>query len=206
MTETSPVIVVVGGPNGAGKTTVSRKLLNDTFGIAEFVNADVIASGLSNFNPERAAFAAGRVMLQRLRELGAAQPPTSFAFETTLASRTFAPWLAEMIARGFEFHLAYVWLRSSNLAVRRVRARVAAGGHHVPPDIVRRRYQRSATNLFQLYMPLATTWVVFDNSGDVARVVAEKRRGCEPDIMDRRSFNRLEDLSNAQGEDAPDAG
>jgi predicted ABC-type ATPase len=165
-----PSIFIIAGPNGAGKTTVSKAVLRDTLGVREFVNADVIASGLSGFDPERAAFAAGRVMLTRLRELAAARE--SFAFETTLASRTFAPWLTTLKAEGWEIRILYVWVRSPDISVRRVLARVRKGGHDVPEDVVRRRYRRSIINFFSLYMPLAHSWQVYDNSGDAAELIA----------------------------------
>jgi predicted ABC-type ATPase len=111
MGQDAPAVVVIGGPNGAGETTISRDYVAETLGIAEFVNADIIAQGLSGFDPERAALQAGRLMLKRLRELAAAR--ASFAFETTMASRTFAPWIAELIASGYEFESAFVWLRSA---------------------------------------------------------------------------------------------
>src|SRR2546423_2715906 len=113
----SPSVIVLGGPNGAGKTTISRAVLGGVLGLAEFVNADVIAQGLSGFDPERAAFAAGRIMLARLREL--AHERANFAFETTMASRTFAPWLAELRRAGYRVHLVFVFLRTPELAIRR---------------------------------------------------------------------------------------
>jgi predicted ABC-type ATPase len=131
---TRPYIVVIGDPNGAGKTTISRPVLAETFHLAEFVNADTIAAGLAAFHPETAAFAAGRVMLSRLREL--AGRLSSFAFESTLASRTFAPWLAAQIAAGYDIHFIDVALNSPTLARRRVRLRVLSGGHDVPADVV----------------------------------------------------------------------
>ncbi len=151
MSSSPPQVIVIGGPNGAGKSTIAREVLDRTLGITEFVNADTIAAGLSGFDPNRAAFAAGRIMLARLHELAAARE--SFAFGSTLASRSFAPWLSGLAGRGFEILLLYIWLRSPELAVRRVRARVRKGGHLVPEAVVRRRYQRSAANLFELYMP-----------------------------------------------------
>lgn len=115
-----PYIVVIGGPNGAGKTTIARAVVEQTFGVSEFVNADTIAAGLSAFSPESVAFTAGRVMLTRLKELAAAGE--TFSFESTLASRTFAPWLREQRARGCDVHLVYIALRSPRLAMARVRA------------------------------------------------------------------------------------
>ncbi len=143
-----PIVVVLAGPNGAGKTTASEALLRDELAVFQFVNADAIARGLSGFEPERAAFAAGRVMLSRLDELAAQR--ADFAFETTLASRAFAPWLARRILDGYEFHLCFVWLPSAEMAITRVAARVKAGGHDIPAESIRRRYARGIRNLFEL--------------------------------------------------------
>jgi predicted ABC-type ATPase len=170
MAEPAPQIIVIAGPNGAGKSTVAPFLLRDTFGVSEFVNADSVALGLSAFNPQGAAFEAGRIMLRRLRDLAAAR--TIFAFETTLSTRSYAPWLGGLKARGYNFHLLFLWLRSSELAAARVRQRVAAGGHDVPEPVVRRRYGKGVRNFFDLYRPLADSWVVYDNSvaGDPRRL------------------------------------
>jgi predicted ABC-type ATPase len=156
-----PELYVFGGPNGAGKSTTAREVLPGVLKLADFVNADVIASGLS-LRPETVARQAGRVMLGRIREL--IDSESDFAFESTLASRSFAPLLRECLGLSYEVHLLYVWLRSPELAVRRVEARVKSGGHSVPDNIVRRRYARSLHNALTLYFPLATTWVVADNS------------------------------------------
>lgn len=190
MPEKQPLVVIIGGPNGAGKTTISREVLANTLGITEFVNADTIAAGLSGFNPEGAAFAAGRVMLNRMRELAATR--TNFSFESTLASRSFAPWLSELKAGGWNVVLVYVWVRTSTLALQRVKRRVESGGHGIPPPVVRRRYARSARNLFDLYMPLADSWQVYDNSAVAARIIAARNSPTDPiDILDRRTFDRL---------------
>jgi predicted ABC-type ATPase len=158
----SPIVVVLAGPNGAGKSTAAPAILHGTLGVTEFVNADVIARGLSAFEPERAAMAAGRIMLARLRDL--ARQRTSFAFETTLASRSFAPWIAGLIHGGYEFHLVFLWLPSAEHAVARVAERVRVGGHDVPEETVRRRYHGGLRNFFELYQPMTRTWRVYDNS------------------------------------------
>jgi predicted ABC-type ATPase len=158
-----PRVVVIAGPNGAGKSTTAPPIVRKAFGIEEFVNADLIAQGLSVLAPETAAFRAGRVMLTRILELSGAR--RDFAFETTLASRTFAPLLRKLQADGYQFHLIYLWLPSASAAVRRVRERVRAGGHGVPEAIVRRRYARSLGNFLNLYRPFADSWLLLDNSG-----------------------------------------
>lgn len=180
----NPNIVLIGGPNGAGKSTIARSVLADLIGMGEFVNADTLAAGLNGFDPERAAFAAGRIMLQRLRELAEAR--ASFAFESTLASRTFAPWLIARAAEGYEINVVFVWLNSPSMAVRRVRARVLAGGHSIPEEVVRRRYTRSVVNFVNLYKPIAHRWRVYDNSSvkDGAKLVA----GAEVDGVEQVSL------------------
>jgi predicted ABC-type ATPase len=165
-----PRVVVFAGPNGAGKSTHADAILA-TLGISTFVNADYIARGLSGRDTEAVAFEAGRIMLRRLRQL--ADAGEDFAFESTLSSRTFAPFLRSLKARGYGVAIYYFSLASPQLAVRRVKLRVALGGHDVPADVVRRRFGRSVSNFFSLYAPLATRWVVFDNSqSPQARLVA----------------------------------
>ncbi|HUW59175.1 MAG TPA: zeta toxin family protein [Planctomycetota bacterium] len=157
-----PNVVVLAGPNGAGKSTTGPALLRDTFGITEFVNADTIAQGLSAFDPEGVAIDAARVMLTRMHEL--ADEQADFAFETTLSSRTFAPWLADLRKAGYQIHVLFLWLPSEDLAVERVAARVRMGGHDVPEDVVRRRYRSGLRNFLDLYRPLADSWLLYDNS------------------------------------------
>jgi predicted ABC-type ATPase len=167
-----PNVIAIAGPNGAGKSTVAPGLLRDLLGIDEFVNADVVARGLSGFDPESAAIQAGRIMLQRLRQL--AQQRADFAFETTLASRVFAPWIAGLAESGYLFRLVYLWVESAELCIARIAERVRTGGHDIPDDVVRRRYSAGLRNFFELYRPLAETWQVYDNSsGPPVRLVAE---------------------------------
>jgi len=163
MGEANPQIVIIAGPNGVGKSTLAPTILRDTFGLLEFVNADTISAGLSAFNAEAVALDAGRVMLTRLRELAAHKQ--SFAFESTLATRSYAPWISRLAQEGYEFHLLFLWLNNMELAIQRVAERVRSGGHSVSDEIIRRRYRRGLENLSQLYLSLADTWVIYDNSG-----------------------------------------
>lgn len=144
MTDPAPSIIVIAGPNGAGKSTVAPALLRDTLLVNEYVNADVIAQGLSAFAPESAALRAGRVMLGRLHELAEAR--RTFAFETTLASRSFAPWLARQKRSGYLVNLVFLYLSSPELARERVAARVRLGGHDIPEKTVERRYTAGLRN------------------------------------------------------------
>jgi len=130
----------------------------------------VIAAELSPGDPEGVAFAAGRLLIERIEDLSA--QGASFAFETTLASRTFAPMLRRLASEGYHIHVVYMWLRDADLAVSRVARRVQLGGHNIPEDVVRRRDSRGLHNFFVLYRPLARTWRVYDNSGDDPILVA----------------------------------
>jgi predicted ABC-type ATPase len=165
-----PQVAVLGGINGAGKTTASQRILRDALKIPVFTNADTIARGLNAFDPESEAMKAGRIMLEHMREMTAAR--RSFAFETTLAARTYARRLGELKRDGYAVHLFYYWLESADMAIQRVADRVKSGGHHVPDDTIRRRYGRSVRNFLELYRPLVTTWQVFDNSRGGSRLIA----------------------------------
>ena len=184
-----PSVIVLAGPNGAGKSTAAAVLLPNWLGLKEFVNADVIARGLSAFNPEGVSLEAGKIMLRRLKDLAAARE--SFAFETTLASRTFAPWLRELAQAGYDVRLLYFWLPDPEAAIQRVADRVRLGGHHVPSDTVRRRYARGLVNFFELYRPLATSWRLYDNSlGTGSRLIASADHGSET-IEDVQVWDRI---------------
>ena len=183
-------LVVLAGPNGAGKSTMAPTLLKGTLGVTEFVNADVIARGLSGFAPAGAAVTAGRIMLRRLREL--ARRRVSFAFESTLASRLLAPWIAELVQASYRFHLVFLWLRSAAVAMARVAARVRLGGHDVPAETVRRRYHKGLRNFFQLYMPLAATWRMYDNSGaSPLRLIAAGKGDAVLRVADHEAWDRI---------------
>lgn len=187
----APVVVILAGPNGAGKSTSAPSILRDALGVDEFVNADIIARGLSGFEPERAAMAAGRIMLARLREL--ARQRTTFAFETTLASRSFAPWLADLIRTGYQFHLVFLWLPNPDIAVARVEARVREGGHDVPEETIRRRYDASLTNFFRLYQPMARTWKLCDNSeAPITKLIAAGEFSLAHQVVDRPIWERIQ--------------
>jgi len=166
MAGSNPQVVIIAGPNGAGKSTLAPLLLRDTFGLLEYVNADPIAVGLSAFDSASMSFEAGRIMLDRLHSL--ARLRRNFAFETTLASRSYAPWIVKLRESGYHFHLVFLWLSTSELAMQRVKERVRSGGHAVLDKVVERRYERGIANFFKLYRPLADTWVAYDNSSSTA--------------------------------------
>lgn len=192
MATRTPLVVVLAGPNGAGKSTSAARLLREALAVEEFVNADTIALGLSAYRPEAAAVAAGRVMLERLRFLARAR--RDFAFETTLAGRGHARWLGDLRAAGYRAHLIFLSLPDPDLAVARVAERVRQGGHHVPEDVVRRRFAAGLTNLLSLYSGLVDSWQVYDNA-DLAgpRLIASRAAGMKAVIADPNAWENLKE-------------
>jgi predicted ABC-type ATPase len=186
----SPDLVALAGPHGAGKSTVGPALLRESLGISTFVNADVIAQGLSGLEPEGAAFEAGRIMLERIE--GLARRRASFAFETTLAGRAYARRISILVDQGYRFHIVFLWLDSPELAVARVQDRVRAGGHAVAEEVVRRRYRAGLRNFFALYRPLAVSWRMYDNSsGPPPRLIAVGSRSKAHEVVDGATWAGL---------------
>lgn len=159
----APRVIIIAGPNGAGKTTFAREFLLNEAGCPVFVNADLIAAGLAPFAPETAALQAGRVMLQQLA-LHAASG-ASFAFETTLAGRAYLRQIRQWQAIGYRVKLIYLQLANPEEAIARVAQRVRQGGHHIPEDVIRRRFAAGRQNFEQLYAPRVDSWALYDNSG-----------------------------------------
>ena len=182
-------VYIIGGANGSGKTTLAETVLRDYLKVGEFVNADQIAGGMSAFRPESVSINAGRAMLNRIHEL--ASSGKDFAFETTLASRSFAPFLRDLKSSGYTVILIYVWLRTPRLALRRVRLRAEKGGHAVPDEIVNRRYRRGLVNLRTLYLPLADGWFVFDNSTPRPSLIAERQAGGDVVVHSQTTWKKI---------------
>ncbi|MBO0699495.1 MAG: zeta toxin family protein [Zavarzinella sp.] len=179
--------IVLAGINGAGKTTASRKLLADRLAVLCFVNADMIATGLNAIVPESAALEAGKVMLNRLQELR--EDRADFAFETTLAGRSYLPFLRRLHREGYGVELNYFWLRSVELAVTRVQTRVRSGGHNIPEETIRRRYGRSLENFWTAYRHEADSWFVYDNSDVAPVLLAVGQRGDDPLVANAGVWN-----------------
>jgi len=170
-----PHLIIIAGSNGSGKTTAAPALLKDSLHVNDFVNADVIAQGLCAYQPEKAAIQAGRIMLNTIRSL--AEQQANFAFETTLASRTFSTWIPQLKKQGYQFHLIFLWLKNAELAVLRVKERIKNGGHSVPEKTIIRRYASGLNNFFNLYRPLTDSWQFYDNSNaDYLSLIASETK------------------------------
>jgi predicted ABC-type ATPase len=167
----SPVCIIIAGPNGAGKTTFAREFLPKDARVVHFVNADLIASGLSPLRPELAAVAAGRLVLREIERL--AKASSDFAFESTLTGLVYLSRLRRWKAAGYRIEIVYLRLSSPRLALRRIAARVRQGGHNVPRAEVLRRFIRSWNNFQNTYRLLADEWTVYDNSGAKPLVIEQ---------------------------------
>ena len=187
----APRVVIFAGPNGAGKSTHADAILA-ALGVETFVNADYIARGLSGRNTDVVAFEAGRIMLRRLQQLG--NSGVDFAFESTLSSRTFAPFLRKLQAQGYQVVIYYFSLANATLAVNRVKIRVLQGGHDVPADVVRRRFRRSLSNFFTIYAPLANQWALFDNSSSPQALPVAAQMAEELTITEAKTWQKLQKL------------
>lgn len=165
-----PNLYIIAGPNGAGKTTSAFSLLPNLLHCQEYVNADAIAAGLSPFNVETTAIQADRLMLERIHSL--AEKKLDFAFETTLASRTFAPFLKNCRDNGYKVTIFFIWLEHPLLVLKRIAERVLKGGHNIPKDTAIRRYYRGIDNFLNIYTSLADEWILYDNSNESPHEIA----------------------------------
>ena len=183
-----PNLYIIAGCNGAGKTTASYTVLPEALECRTFVNADEIAKGLSPFQPEMVAIQAGRIMLQRIDDLIARGQ--DFAFETTLSTKSYIQTIQKAKTLGYYVTLVYFWLNSPQLAIERVQKRVDAGGHHIPNEIVIRRYERGLINFFNLYLPICNCWILIDNSVKPHEIIAEGKAG-NTNIKNNLIWNHL---------------
>ncbi|HEX7729127.1 MAG TPA: zeta toxin family protein [Terracidiphilus sp.] len=187
-------ILILGGPNGAGKTTAARVLVGEFLGLKRFVNADELARGVDGASEAATALAAGRLMLERMRQL--VRHGESFAFETTLSGKTYAHLLADCKAKGWRITLVYFWLSSPNLAVERVARRVSMGGHSIPTEVIKRRFHAGIVNLLGLYLPLADEGMIYDNTEHPRILIASKVNERPLVIHDSKRWTRLTEQGN----------
>lgn len=182
-------LYIIAGCNEAGKTTASFTILPEMLDCKEFVNADEIAKGLSPFQPEKVAFEAGRIMLHRIDEL--LKGDESFAFETTLSTKSYKNKVEDAKQRGYTVILLFFWLQNIELAKERVKTRVAEGGHNIEPEVIERRYIKGLKNLFDIYLPIVDGAFIFDNSEDKHELFAEKSNNSNFTIINDTKFKEL---------------
>jgi predicted ABC-type ATPase len=163
-------IVIIAGPNGAGKTTLAEEFLQNEPGFPDFINADLIARGVSPLAPEKAAIQAGKIMVGEIRQR--INSGKSFAFETTLAGLNYSRYIPQWQKEGYCVKLAFLKLSSANVAIERVKLRVLQGGHGVPDDVIARRFTAGIRNFEKVYRGLVDSWAIYDNSGDSPRFIA----------------------------------
>lgn len=182
-------LYIIAGCNGAGKTTASFTILPSILNCKEFVNADEIAKGLSPFQPEAVSFEAGRIMLHRIEEL--VHSGEDFAFETTLASKSYRGRILQAQSLGYRVILLFFWLRDMELAKYRVSSRVKEGGHNIPVEVIERRYSAGIRNLFDIYLGIVDEAMIFDNSDGKHELIAEKSGNSPIIAVSFEKFNQI---------------
>jgi predicted ABC-type ATPase len=187
-------LYIIAGCNGAGKTTASFTILPEILNCKEFVNADEIAKGLSPFQPEKVAFEAGRIMLHRLNEL--LENNENFAFETTLATKSYKSRVIKAQKNNYTVTLLFFWLRNVDMAIERVRTRVLEGGHNIETNVIERRYKNGIKNLFEIYLSIVDEVMIFDNSDGKSELIAEKNSENEIYIINQIKFDKLKKYYN----------
>ena len=185
---------IISGCNGAGKTTASYTMLPEMLECSEFVNSDEFAKGLSPFQPEKASIQASRYMITKIRYLLKRQK--DFAVETTLATRSLLKTVQLAQSAGYTVTLLYFWLNSPELAIERVQARVEAGGHNIPEETIRRRYQVGIDYFFHYYSPICERWILADNSQIPFRVIAEGSKDTIINIKDEETFQKIRSIGD----------
>lgn len=181
-------VYIIAGPNGSGKTTFANKFLPEYAKCPNFVNADLIAQGLSPFSPQLAAIKAGKLVLEQVHTM--ADRNVDFAFETTLSGKSYAAFLKILKNKGYSVHLFFLWIPNVDIALARIKERVTDGGHDVPAQDVKRSFYRGLSNLFKLYRLLLDSWMLFNNSSTVPAFIAEEKDG-KLTITDKPLFNEI---------------
>ena len=185
-------LYIVAGCNGAGKTTASFTVLPEILNCREFVNADEIAAGLSPFQPETAAIEAGRIMLGRIESF--LNRNYDFAFETTLATKSYKNTVLKAKEKGYNISLLFFWLQSVDLAKKRVQKRVEEGGHNIEQAVIERRYVAGIRNLFEIYLPIVDDALIYDNSEGKHDLIAEKSINSDVTVINQLKYNELKNI------------
>ena len=183
-------LYIIAGCNGAGKTTASLTMLPEIWKCREFVNADEIAKGLSPYNPEGVAIEAGRLMLKRIDYL--LEGEESFSIETTLSTKSYKGLIQRAHKRGFKVQLLFFWLPTPETAIERVVQRVLEGGHNIPTDVIRRRYQAGIDNLFNIYLDIVDSWMIVENYQMPRVIIADGGLNSEPNIYNMDLYLKIQ--------------
>jgi predicted ABC-type ATPase len=170
-----PTLYIIAGPNGVGKTTFADRYLPDEAKQLEFVNADLIARGLSPYDPDSVSIEAGKIALRRMREL--IEHRIGFSWETTMSGRSAVIWLRQAREVGFDLKAYFLWVRNPETTIRRIRQRVVEGGHNIAEEVSRRRFFKTIQNFFSVYRPVMTTWKLIQNELPGPRLVALEKHG-----------------------------
>ncbi|MGI4805086.1 MAG: zeta toxin family protein [Janthinobacterium lividum] len=191
-----PDLYIIAGCNGAGKTTASYTILPEILNCKEFINADEIAKGISPFQPETVSILAGRIMLDRINELLNQQ--VDFAIETTLTTLSYRKTIEFAKAKGYRITLLYFWLNDVDLAIERVKIRVSEGGHHIPEDVIIRRYYKGIDNLINVFKNLCDDWIIADNSVKPYTIIATGESSKTIEVRNHEKWKKLIDLANGK--------
>lgn len=181
-------VYIIAGPNGSGKTTFAVEFLPQYAKCSNFINADLIAQGLSPFSPGAAAIKAGKLVLEQINKF--ADQGIDFSFETTLSGKLYLNLFNSLKARGYKIHIFFLWIPDANLAISRIKWRVSQGGHDVPESDVNRRFGRSISNFFKLYQSHADSWMLFDNSGLRPVLIAQRKNG-KIEIINKSLYEKI---------------
>lgn len=183
-------LYIIAGCNGAGKTTASLTMLPEIWKCREFVNADEIAKGLSPYNPEGVAIEAGRLMLKRIDYLLVGEE--SFSIETTLSTKSYKGLIERAHERGFKVQLLFFWLPTPEIAIERVAQRVIEGGHNIPTDVIKRRYQAGIDNLFNIYLDIVDSWMIVENYQMPRVMIADGGLNSETNIYNQDLYLKIQ--------------
>jgi len=181
-------VYVIAGPNGSGKTTFAKTFLPKYAKCERFINADLIAAGLSPFSPQQVAIKSGKLVLEQISEY--MNDGVSFGFETTMSGATYLKYFSRLKAQGYRIHIFFLWIPSPRLAVSRVKDRVEQGGHDVPVSDIKRRFSRSMERFFHDYRLLADRWILFNNAGPKPEIIARKQNA-HIEILDDSIFQKI---------------
>jgi len=181
-------IYIIAGPNGSGKTTFANTFLPEYAKCERFINADLIAAGLSPFSPQQAAIKSGKIVLEQIKEYS--KRGADFGFETTMSGVTYLKYFKMFKEKGYNINIFFLWIPDPKLAIARIKDRVAQGGHDVPIKDIKRRFNRSTENFFNKYRLLADKWILFNNSGPKPKIIARKQNK-HIDIIDKVLFEDI---------------